>query len=136
VLIPGCSIFEDDDPEMVAFTNVPEAEALFVVDPGSKTFRNADDWEAFWAAHGYGPAPVVDFAGSIVVAVFWGDRGYSGCTDYAEAIRRIERHEQMLLVDIGPLPDLGACERIVRPVQVVTVPVIDEPVVYSGEFPR
>ena len=26
---------------------------------------------------------------AIVVAVFWGDRGYSGCTDYAEAIRGV-----------------------------------------------
>lgn len=135
LLLSSCSIFQDDDPEVVAYDDVYEAESWFVTDPGSRTFRDAADWEAFWTDQGVGPAPVVDFGSSIVVAIFWGDRGYAGCQDYAEAIRRIELHEQMLLVDIGPLPDLGACERIVRPLQVVTVPVTGEPVVFTGEFP-
>ena len=141
LLAPACELFDDDDDsgETIPFTSLAEVDCLAVLEPGTETFRSADDWEPFWLDHtictdGSGDPlkpPPVDFATQMLLAVHWG-AGYAGCSSSVEAIREIRRRDGRLEVQVGPLPDLGDCERVVHPIQVVRLERSEGPVVFLG----
>ncbi len=141
ILLPSCDLFDDDDDSTLgplAFTT--ESVGGFVVhEPMTEVWRTQVDWESFYCLHSLqaGPicqAPAFDFETRMLIGVFWG-HGYSGCGDETESIERIERLQSEIEVRIGPVTDLGDCEAIVSPRQVVSVARSPVPVVFTGEVP-
>lgn len=139
ILLAGglsCDLFDDDDPgKSIPFQNLQESEALAVLEPGVRVFIDDATWSAFWTAHSGTPVPPVDFADEIVAGVFWGT-GFSGCSNRVDAVRKVARYSLRVEVDVAPLPDLGDCEMIVYPNQLVRFRRIDLPVVFTGSAPQ
>ncbi len=122
VLLPACDFFWDHG-DAIPFRNVEEAGHLNVEQPGTAVFNDADSWEAFWYEHvTASPTPLpppIDFARRTAVGVFWDAQ--SGCDRRVEAVERVSRSAPHAVeVEVGPLPDLGPCDAIVQPVQVIT----------------
>lgn len=135
--ISSCSNPAEVTP--LSFENFTEAEYFRVRHPA--TFVIKDDtawnqlWEDYWTRQdslGRTPPPAVDFEEDMVIAVFWGC-GYSGCYRWVEAIERIITRSGRIEVHIGPLPDLGYCDMIVCPLQVVRMRKSEFPVVFIGD---
>ncbi|MCH8961439.1 MAG: hypothetical protein IH820_08980 [Bacteroidetes bacterium] len=53
-----------------------------------------------------------------------------------EAINTIIQRDGELVVLVGLLPDLGPCDAVVYPIQMVQLDQTDLPVVYEGDVPR
>lgn len=68
----------------------------------------------------------------MVIGIFWGE-GYSGCTNQANAIQRIERKNAKIVLTLGKVSDLGPCDMVVFPLQVVKVSKSDSEVIIQGE---
>ena len=107
---------------------------------------SVDEWKAFfWAnyknQHGLRPQPLpplprVDFKKKLLIGVFWGPR--SGCktnNNHVERIRSVEIKDDRLIIDIGPIGDLGLCRAMSNPMQLIEVPRITEEVVFTGVDP-
>jgi hypothetical protein len=135
VVTAGCHVFDDDRyARIVPFERVGESGVLAVTEPDARVFLDEVDWQTFWAAHRGGDAPAVDFQREMVIGLFWG-RGYSGCTNLAEAIREIREGDGRVVVEVDPLNDLGLCDMIVLPNQVVRLERIDKPIQFEGAVP-
>lgn len=145
LLISSCEIFEDEEDIWdlygpVPFENFEDAELLTVDEPGTAVFRNQHEWKMFWGAHipptfKEMPPPKVDFEHNMLIAVFWGSE-YSGCSNWSDSIQSIIRERWQIKVHVGPLADLGDCEMLVEPLQVVKVERMDLPVIFNGDTPR
>lgn len=119
--LSGCDFFWHGG--VSTFENVEEAGALGVAEPGAAVFNDADAWEAFWHEHvalsPAPPPPSIDFERRTAVGLFWGE--HSGCRSAVEAVERVRRKgPHAAEVEVGALPDLGPCDAIVYPVQVIT----------------
>ena len=116
------------------FDNIEESEFLAVTEADARVFLDEDTWKAFWTDHSEEEAPDVDFAQEMTIALFWGG-GYSGCVNRAEAIREVREGDSRVVVEVGPLGDLGDCDMVVLPNQVIRLARVDKPVVFDGEVP-
>lgn len=123
------------------FENLTEAEYFTVPHPATVVIENDAAWNQLWENYwikydslGKTPPPAVDFEEDMVIAVFWGCN-YSGCRFWVEAIERIITRSGRIEVHVGPLPDLGYCDMIVCPLQVVKMRKSDFPVVFVGDLP-
>lgn len=121
------------------FENFTEAEYFRVQYPATVVIKDDAAWNQLWEDYwtrqdslGRTPPPAVNFEEDMVIAVFWGC-GYSGCYWWVEAIERIIIRSGRIEVHIAPLPDLGDCEMIVCPIQVVKLEKSDFPVVFLGD---
>ena len=144
LLLASCDLFESENGEPLLFQNVEDAEPLKVQTAHTAVFKNEAAWTAFWEEHvtqinadGEQVAPPkVNFAEDMLIAVFWGDNGYAGCSFFAEAIEGVSAKSQALTVEVGKLPDLGPCRMSVMPLQVIKVDRTEATVVFKGRVPN
>ncbi len=142
--ITSCQLFNDEESVFdqytpLAFEDFKEAERLTVTEAETIIFKNAQAWEAFWYDHTDQDnfpqePPKVDFSQYMLIAVFWGS-GYSGCVEWVDAIESVVKEDTFINVHVGTLPDLGLCEMIVYPLQVVKIEQMDLPVKFTGDAP-
>jgi hypothetical protein len=85
--------------------------------------RTAAEWTGLWRQHAAGqPAPSVDFAKEMVVAVFLGSRNTAG---YSVEIVNAETEQGSLIVRYrqrAPSPDAITAQIITTPFQIVAIP--------------
>lgn len=128
---PACDLIwgTGGSSEPLTFRSLDEAAYLSADSAGTVVFNDAASWRAFWREHGawsdstntdsLAHAPAVDFSRRTAVGMFWSPR--SGCDNLVEAVEEVVRTAPHVAeVEIGPLPDLGDCEALVYPVQVIT----------------
>lgn len=132
--------------EFVRYENRADIGSVRVTEPGAYVFRSIDEWEAFFwdnyknpnglRPQPLPPLPAIDFQKKLLIGVFWGPRsGCRGNAFAAERIRYVESKGDRLIVDIGPIGDLGLCRRISFPMQLIEIPRIAEEVVFTGVDP-
>jgi hypothetical protein len=120
--LAGCDVFYGG--EAVPFSRVERIDHLRVQVSGTTVIRDQSSWEAFWQQHGEKtPAPSVDFQRETVFGVFYGGAFHSGCRSAVEVIRDVNRSGGTVEIRIGPLPDLGPCDAVVYPLDVVVADV-------------
>jgi hypothetical protein len=132
------------DPEGSQLSRLPEAEHLRVLDSGVRVFRSEAEWVDFWDSHVNVfssslepvPAPEVDFDRLMLVGVFMGDAGRSGCHNQAALIREALITRSVLQIEVGSLPSLGACTMIVYPLDVVVLPKFEGRIEFVGSLPE
>ncbi len=128
------------EKEYAVFVNFLEASLLHVTTPGAFLFRDNDSWNSFcdeyWTGDDPGvniPRPEVDFESDMIIGVFWGRDG--GCYSWVDCIRAVFIWPDVIDVHISPLPDLGDCDMIVWPLQVIKMERYDLPVEFNGHVP-
>lgn len=132
----------EDEGDPIDFEDVESAERLDVQQAQTVVFRSEAGWETFWYEHvnSYGsegnktPPPPIDFESRMLIGVFWGE-GYSGCSNYVQAIEGVKERESRIEVEVGELPDLGACRAFVYPLQVIKMKRSDQSVRFIGKVP-
>ncbi len=135
--ISSCSNPAEVTP--LPFENLTEAEYFRVRYPATVVIKDDAAWNQLWEDYwtkqdslGRTPPPAVDFEEDMVIAVFWGCN-HGGCYFWADAIERIITRSGRIEVHVGPLPDLGYCDMVVCPLQVVRMRKSEFPVVFIGD---
>lgn len=144
LLLTSCKILGDAGRESVPFQHVMDSEFLKVQDSQTAVFKNKSAWTEFWNNHVTRvnsdgekvSAPVIDFNKNMLIAVFWGNNGYSGCSSFVDAIESVSLKKGMISVNVGKLPDLGSCLMMVSPLQVIEVEKREQPVTFHGQIPK
>lgn len=132
----------DEPAQELAYESFEEAQHFAVLEPGVQVIRSEAVWTALWEETGNlyddsgekAPAPDVDFSQHMIIAIFWGD-GYSGCSSGVEAVEAVWLRDNEIEVRVGPLPDLGPCDALVYPVQMLRVAASNRSVIFRGEVP-
>lgn len=108
--------------------------------PGVFVFKDSDSWDSFcneyWTGDYPGnniPRPEVDFEVDMVVGIFWGQTG--GCYHWVNCVRAVFIRRDVIEVQIGR-PDLGSCDRIIWPKQIIKMDRHDFPVEFYGDVPQ
>lgn len=129
-----------DESELAMFEDFTEASLLHVTPPGAFAFGDDDSWDSFcdqyWSGDDPGvniPRPEVDFESDMIIGVFWGPTG--GCYSWVDCIRAVFIRPDVIDIHISSLPDLGDCEMIVWPMQVIIMERHDLPVEFHGHVP-
>jgi hypothetical protein len=112
-----------------------EAAHLCVPEASMRVYRDEAGWQEFWEQNSLEPAPEVEFGREMVAGLFWGG-GYSGCSNRADAVRSVTELSSEVKVNVDPLSDLGDCEMIVCPAQLIRLPRINKPFRFIGEVPE
>ncbi len=141
----GCdrAPLEEPYPSVIPFETIAGADGFVLTRPGTQVFHEEPFWRTLWGTtwsitDGQGvktPPPEIDFDRKMVIAVFWGE-GYSGCSNGVEAINTIIQRDGEIVVLVVLLPDLGPCDAVVYPIQMVQLDQTDLPVVFEGDVPR
>ena len=149
LFLGGCDVFQDEPTgppgEPVSYDWVKWGHGTRVYEAQTRVFRDSLTWAQFWNEHvtlhdqnhELYPPPSVDFDRRIIIGVYWG-HFYSGCRTISriEAIEGIYDAGDRIVVDIGPVPDLGVCRLVIWPTQVVSIPRPDKPVEFTGKVPE
>jgi hypothetical protein len=141
--LPACSLLGLDDE--VPFTDLLQAELLWIPEAGTAVFNDAASWEAFWYAHNSGsdiegnpvPPPEIDFGATTAVAVFLGGSGMSGCSNLTRLVRSVSLDVDTAVVRVRR-PKVGGgmtCDMLISPIHVVTFEKAAA-VRFVGEVPR
>lgn len=102
-------------------------DASGIVDPHRTVVRDPQTWRALWSAHA-GPAadaPAVDFATSMVLAAFAGERPTPGYSVEIVEPRKIGASLVVTVNEAQPPRGLIAAQMIVTPFHIVTLPRTD-----------
>ena len=144
LLVVSCKDTGTDIPELVPvpFNDVENFGCFWSIpDAGTAVIKEDSTWLRYWENYwgcsdgtGKTPPPAVDFSRQMVLGVFYG-KGYSGNDNKVSVIREIWKSRTSLIVEVGPLPDLGFGDQTVMPLQMVTVPKSDLEVVFVGNVP-
>ena len=149
MVLGGCGLFQDEPAgppgESISYEWVERGHGVQVHEAQTQVFRDNLTWAQFWDEyvtlrdqnHELYPPPSVDFDRRIIIGVYWG-YFYTGCRaiDRIEAIEGIYDTGDRIVVDIGSVPDLGVCRTMVLPTQVVSIPLTDKPVEFTGKVPE
>jgi uncharacterized membrane protein len=108
----------------VPITTIATGGGSGIVKPGRTIVRNPVEWQALWAAHAgpAAPAPDVDFARDMVVAVFAGERPSPG---YEIAIGDVRHEGAALVVAVNqhaPRRGTVAAQVMVSPFHIARLP--------------
>ena len=105
---------------------------------GTTVIRDQSRLESFARYPGgdLAPVPEVDFDRQLVVGVFYGGSLHGGCGGDVEVVEAVRSEGDALVVEVGPLPDLGPCRAIVYPAEMVVVDAKSWDVRFVGEVPR
>ena len=124
-----------DGPVAFATLDLPASPVLV---NGTTVVRSSGELERFARRDdgGLAPLPDVDWDRQLVVGVFYGGSLHGGCSGEVEVIRSVRADGGALVVDVGPLPDLGPCRAIVYPAQMAVVDARAPVVRFTGEVPR
>lgn len=143
LLLASCDLLNPGSGQTLSFQNVKDAEPLRVQEAQTAVFRREAAWTSFWNDHVTArdsdgekiAPPSIDFDEHMLIAVFWGNNGYGGCSSFAEAIESVSATSGRVIVSVGRLPDLGPCRMVVFPLQVIKVKRTEQPVEFSGRVP-
>lgn len=142
-LAAGCGGDSVEGPAKNLPNRLQEAAGLRVLEPAARAFRTEADWTAFWNEHvnvfydsGPVPAPTIDFDRNMVLGVFVGNQGLSGCSNLAYLIKHTEISRGVLRVEVGKVSNLGLCAAIVYPLDVMVVPKFSGRVDFVGFVPE
>lgn len=108
-------------------TTLAEGADSGVVTPRRAVARDPAAWRALWAAHA-GPAstaPAVDFATTMVAAVFAGERPDPGHGIRIAGARAEAGGVAVLVEEAGPHRGMAAAQILVSPFHIVTLPRVD-----------
>jgi hypothetical protein len=133
--LAGCHLFDAEEKIPVPFESMEEAAYLCVSEASTRVFRDEAEWQEFWEQNSAEQAPEVEFGRETVAGIFYGG-GYSGCSNRADVVRSVTELTSEVKVDVDPLNDLGDCEMIVCPAQLIRLPRIDKPFRFIGEVPE
>ena len=128
-----------DDGSPVPFENYVHQCAFTVMFPETAVYRDDAAWTQLWAENcGAFELPVIDFESEMIVGVYYGGSSYSGCQNWAEVIESITATEEEIRVELIELDDdqLGHCDGMVYPMQLVKIAKSDLPVVFTGVLPE
>ncbi len=107
-------------PAQMTFTTLARGDHSQVEEPRQVVARSAGEWASLWKAHGgTGKPPAVDFARSMVIAVFLGTRPTAG---HSVEILRIEKQGAALVVTYQegrPAPDAMVAQVLTAPFHIV-----------------
>ena len=133
--LAGCDAFSLDEPVPFERLALPTS-AVFV--NGTTVIRDQTRLESFARYQGgdLAPVPEVDFERQLVVGVFYGGSFHAGCSGDVEVVEAVRLEGDRLVVEIGPLPDLGPCRAVVYPAEMVVVDAESFDVRFAGEVPR
>src|SRR5262245_8336616 len=104
-----------------------KGDASRIVDSHRTVVRDSQTWQALWSAHA-GPAtdaPTVDFATSMVLAAFAGERPTPGYSVEIVAPRQVGASLVVSVNEAQPPRGMIAAQMIVTPFHIVTLPRID-----------
>ncbi|MCP4545221.1 MAG: hypothetical protein GY835_01995 [bacterium] len=127
------------DGTPVPFQNILSQCSFTVNDPATSVYMDSTTWGQLWSQYcGAYEVPAVDFDSEMVLAVFYGGGSYSGCQSWVEVIVSITATDDQIVVNIGPLDEdqLGACDGMAFPIQLVRIDRSDLPVVFTGNLPE
>lgn len=130
------------EPSKIVFRNVEGYEKFFVPGAGTAVIKDDSTWLRYWRDYwnvysdtGKVPPPTIDFNKAMVVAVFYGAK-YGGCSNKVEVIKDVRLDKNYIRVQLGSLPFLGLCRRVVAPIQMVEIPKSTRQVVFAGNVPQ
>jgi hypothetical protein len=105
---------------------------------GTTVIRDQTTLESF--ARGWDgnvvPLPTVDFERQMVVGVFYGGSFHGGCSSQVDVVETVRHDGDALVVSVGALPDLGICQAVVYPADMVVVDAVSPKVRFVGKLPR
>jgi hypothetical protein len=126
LFLPACGLLGLDD-DTVPFSDLPYAEYLRLIEPGTAVFNDDASWAAFWyehttVAHEDGSPvspPEIDFSSKTAVAVFLGS-GLSGCGNYVRLVRSVSLDDGVAVVRVErPRKVGGECGMLITPIHLV-----------------
>ena len=121
------------DSTAIEFESLELARYITPNDSGTAVIKNVDEWNSFLEENYFADMPLdppVDFEEEIIIAVFWGCN-YSGCNNITESIKSIQLTSSGIEVNVSPLSDLGDCQMIVCPIQMVKMDRIEAEVCFN-----
>ena len=122
------------------FSNVQRYGSFVFSNKGTTVINNIDDYNALWDnwnnydSDGKTPLPQINFYSLMIIVIHYGS-GYSGCTSEVDVIESIETDNEKIYITIGELPDLGPCDALVYPLQMVQLKKSSMVVVFKGNIP-
>jgi len=124
------------------YEDFPEAQYFDVPEPGVRIFTDNEAWlefhERYWNLYdnsGKTDPPEVDFERETVIGVFWGTLP-QGCYNWVECINVIYINGSFMEIYVAPLPDLGPCDVIAHPLQMIKIRMTDVLIEFTGNVPR
>jgi len=135
LLLAGCDAFSSGT--QVSFSRLALPASPVLVN-GTTVIRNPSQLESFARRQDGELATVseVDFTRQLVVGVFYGGSFHGGCGGDVDVVEAVRTDGDALVVQIGPLPDLGPCRAIVHPAEMVVIDATAGRVRFVGEVPR
>ncbi|UCC79964.1 MAG: hypothetical protein JSW64_00995, partial [Candidatus Zixiibacteriota bacterium] len=118
----------------IDFEDFMEASELRVKSPGTYVFRDYESWTTFCFEHWRSRdiRPLVDFEKYMIIAIFWGQSG--GCYSWANGVKDVFIRQGVIEVHLIE-PDLGYCDMIIWPLQVIKMKKYDLPIEFHGCIP-
>lgn len=107
-------------PAMLLLATVAQGAMSGVEEPRQVVVRSAAEWQALWKEHAPGrAAPAVDFAQSMVVAVFLGSRPTAGFAVEITAVRPEGSRTVVDYVESRPSRDEFTAQVLTSPFHIV-----------------
>ena len=107
-------------PAMLLLATVAQGTMSGIEEPRQAVVRTAAEWQALWKEHAPGQAvPAVDFAQSMVVAVFLGSRPTAGFAVEITAVRQEGSRTVVEYVERRPAGDELTAQVLTSPFHVV-----------------
>jgi|GEM_PF-2973191 len=124
------------------YENFPEAQHFDVPEPGIIIFTDNEAWlefhDRYWNLYdntGKTDPPDVDFENETVIGVFWGTQS-RGCYDWVNCMRVVYVAGDFMEIYVAPLPDLGPCDALAYPLQMIKIKMTYIHTRFIGNVPR
>ena len=133
--LAACDASSQDD--LVSFERIALPASPVLVN-GTEVIRDQSRLEMFARDQegGLVSIPEVDFESQLVIGVFYGGTSRSGCRSDVEVVEAVRLEDDVLVVEIRPLPNLGMCDMIVYPAEMVVVSARSRDVRFVGDVPE
>jgi hypothetical protein len=133
----GCASSSKQVPQgmgVVEFSRLKNVASFEMLPKGTMVIRTEAEWKKIFSTNSQSYKQKIDFDKSMVICISWGI-SFSGCYDEVETIKLIEMRADEIEVVLGPLPDLGPCEMVVYPTELIVIEKSKLPVRFSGPVP-
>ncbi len=134
----GCASSSKPVPQRmgaVEFSRLKNIQSFEMLPKGTMVIRTEEEWKKTFSTNHKSYKQKIDFDKSMVICISWG-MSFSGCFHEVETIKLIEKRSDEIEVVLGPLPDLGPCEMIVYPTELVVIEKSKLPIRFSGPVPH
>lgn len=133
----GCASSSKQVPQGMGdagFSRLKNIASFEALPKGTMVIQTKDEWKKIFSTNSQSYKQKIDFDKSMVICISWGI-SFSGCYDEVETIKLIEMRADEIEVVLGPLPDLGPCEMVVYPTELIVIEKSKLPVRFSGPVP-